>query len=214
MKKIQSNILAILAIISTAACILFLFLFMLTSYGVNIQRIPLSSELFDGATKRYDFSFGNLSNNVRYNVILRLTKNADINYMDVVEKKHNFGIKVNLRDSTNNLIVNKDINKDSKIPYGWTRAYIELTLTSFEAKGQTDYHLTLDFNNDDHFFDLFKNKSNEVFVREDYDYAALPWLNALHLLSKALLLVSFLSTAVTISLLVWKKKRISAENVN
>jgi hypothetical protein len=98
MEKAQHKILPILAIISIAASILFLFLFMLTSYGVNIQRIPLSSTLFDSASNKYDFAFDNLSNNVRYNVMLRLIKKPDIDYMDVVEHKINFGIKVRLRN--------------------------------------------------------------------------------------------------------------------
>jgi hypothetical protein len=207
MEKAQHKILPILAIISIVASILFLFLFMLTSYGVNIQRIPLSSILFDSASNKYDFAFGNLSNNVRYNIMLRLIKNADIDYLDVVEHKINYGIKVNLRDSTNNVIVNKDISKDSKIPEGWAKDYIELYLASFEANGPKDYQLSLEFNNSDHFFDLFKNRSNLLFVEEDHDYAALPWLNLFHSLSKGLLLVSFLSAAITITLLVRKKRR-------
>jgi hypothetical protein len=210
MEKAQHKILPILAIISIAASILFLFLFMLTSYGVNIQRIPLSSTLFDSASNKYDFAFDNLSNNVRYNVMLRLIKKPDIDYMDVVEHKINFGIKVRLRDSTNNVILNKDINKDSKIPDGWTRDYIELYLASFEAKNQKDYQISLEFNNSEHFFNRFKYKSNVVFVEEDYDYAALPWLNLFHSLSKILLLISFLSAAITITLLVRKKRRSAA----
>jgi len=166
--------------------------------------------LFDTATNKYDFSFSDLGSNIIYNVKLRLAKKENVDYSDVFKHQRNFGIKITLLDSTNQQLVKQDINEDSKIPSVWAKDYIEFTLARFEARSHNNYYLSLDFNNNGHFFDLFKPNMNEVFIQEDFDYAAMPWIKAIHSLSKALLLVSLISTVIMISLLIRNKKNKSA----
>jgi hypothetical protein len=150
----------------------------------------------------YNYDFGNLSNNIIYNVKVRLVKKPDLDYREVFERRRNFGIKALLRDSTNTILVNNDINKDSRIPSSSGRSDIDFTVARFEAKSQKNYHLSLVFNNSNHFFDLFQKNANELFLEEDYDYAAVPWERAIHSLSALLLAASFLSATITISILV------------
>ena len=206
MTRTHGKTLGILAIISIASLVFFLFLFLITSYGLNIQRITLSKTLFNNPMLEYNYNFGNLSNNIIYNVKVRLVKKPDIDYRDVFEQRRNFGIKALLRDSTNTILVNNDINKDSKIPSSWGRSDIDFTVARFEAKSKKNYHLSLIFDNSDHFFDLFQKNANELFIEEDYDYAAVPWERAIHSISTLLLAASLLTATITISVLVRKNR--------
>jgi hypothetical protein len=51
----------------------------------------------------------------------------------VIRNQVNFQINVKLTDAKNNLIVKKLINQDSSSFSGYTRAYMEITLFSFNA---------------------------------------------------------------------------------
>lgn len=201
----KSSIAGIIAILSVACLVLFLFLFLITSYGTKIQRITLSKTLFENSTLKYDYDFGNLSDNTVYNVKVHLHKKPDEDYREVVEQRRNFGIKALLHDSDNTIIVNNDINKESKIPSAWSRDYIDFTVARFKAKSSRNYHLAISFDNSARFFDLFQNHANELIIEEDYDYAAQPWNAALHSISTILLIVSFLTALISISILVRKK---------
>ena len=207
MTRTHGKTLGILAIISVACLVFLLFLFLITSYGLNIQRITLSKTLFDNPTLEYNYDFGNLSNNIIYNIKVRLVKKPDLDYREVFEQRRNFEIKALLRDSTNIILVNNDINKYSKIPSSWGRSEIDFTVARFEAKSKKNYHLSLVFNNSDHFFYLFQKNANEIFLEEDYDYAAVPWIKAIHSISTLLLAASFLSATITITILVRKKNK-------
>lgn len=144
-------------------------------------------------------------NDIAYNIKVRLVKKSDFDYREVVEQRRNFVITAQLRDSANEIIDKNNVNKDSRIHSSWSRDHIDFTVARFLAKRQKKYHLALSFNNSAHFFDLFQKNTNELFIEEDYDSAALPWIEAIHSLSTLLMVASLLSATISISILARKK---------
>lgn len=178
--------------------------FFLTSYGLHIHRIVLKDDLFADSAKPYEFIVDQLDNG-RYRVKLKLLKNEGTNDSGVFENRVNFEIGVRLTDAKNNLVVKKIINKDSKSLTGFTRDYIEMTLFSFDAKRNEKYRFEISFLSSEGFFDLFLKKSNVLFIEEEYDYAAMPWLHFINFISEVALVVSFLISMLLIYLILKKK---------
>ena len=200
MKNNKPSILAI----TVSLFILSLGIFFLTSYGLHIQRLVLKNDLFDHTTKPYEFVFDQL-NNGRYRVKLKLLKDEGTNNSGVFENRVNFEIGIRLTDAKNNLVVEKVINKDSKSLTGYTRDFIEMTLFSFEARRNEKYRLKISFVSNEGYFDLFLRKSNVLFVEEDYDPAAMPWLHFMHFISKVMSAISFLISMLLVYLIMKKK---------
>lgn len=200
MKNNKPGILAI----TVSLFVFSLGIFFLTSNGLHVQRIVLKKDLFDHSVKPYEFVADQLDNG-RYRVKLKLLKREGTNDSGVFEKRVNFDISAKLTDAKSNILVKKLINKDSKVPYGYTRDYIEMTLFSFDAKRKEKYRLEISFMSSEGFFDLFLKKSNELLIEEDYDYAAMPWLHFIKLLSEVVLAASFLTSMFLIYLILKKK---------
>ncbi len=186
-------------------CIFSLAIFFLTSYGLHIQRIVLKSNLFDDSTKPYEFVVDQLGNG-KYNIQLKLLKKEGTDYLDVIENKVNFEIRAKLSNFKNNILQDKIIYKDSKIPYGYARDYIEMTLLSFDAKRNEKYKLEMSFLSSEGFFDLFLKNSNVLLIEEYYDSAAMPWLSFIKFISEVMLVASFLISMLLIYFILKKKK--------
>lgn len=192
-------------VVTVSLCIFSLVIFFLISYGLHIQRIVLKSDLFDDLAKPYSFVVDQLGNG-RYRVKLKLIKKEGTDYLGIIKDRVNFDISARLTDANNNLVINKVINKDSNSLTGFARAYMEMTLFSFDAKRNEKYRLEVSFLSNEGFFDLFLKKSNVLIIEEDYDSAAMPWLNFIKFISEVMLAVSFFISLLLIYFILKKKK--------
>jgi hypothetical protein len=109
-----------------------------------------------------------------------------------IKSKLRYEIATELKDSKGIIVAKKDINRDSRIPWGFSKDEIDMTLISFNARGDDSYHLTTTFKSSDGYFKAFQDKVNELVVVEDYDPAAGPVIGLFNFLSKVGILITLL----------------------
>jgi hypothetical protein len=201
---------ALILIISIFACIFSLYIYFISSSALSIQQIPLKKDLFDSSKTFYEFSINNLDNKT-YNVELRLHKKEGIFVFDVIDgeikSKLLYEITAELTDSEGIVIARKDINRDSRIPMGFSKDEIDMKILRFDAKRDERYNLITTFKSPDGYFDTFQTRVNELVVVEDYDYAAMPVIGLFKLLSKAGILITLAVCAWMIYLIAKKNKQ-------
>ncbi len=197
----------LILIISCIICILSLYAFFLSSSGLSIHQVTIKEDLFDGSRQVYEFPVANLWNK-KYNVELRLHKRDGDFVFGVVDgeikSKLRYEITAELKDSQNTVVARKEINRDSRIPIGFSKDKIDMTLLSFNAMRDASYHLTTSFRSSDGYFTTFQDRVNELVVVEDYDPAAMPFIGLLNLLSKAGILVGLIVSGWMIYLIAKK----------
>ena len=204
----QTN--GLILIISSFICILSLCVLFLSSYGLSIHQVTLKKDLFDDSKSVYEFPVANLWNK-KYNVELRLHKKDGEFAFGVVDgeikSKLRYEITIELKDGRNIIIARKVINCDSRIPIGFSKARIDMTLLSFDAMRDTSYHLTTVFRSSDGYFTTFQDRVNELVVVEDYDHGAMPLIGLFKLLSKAGFLIGLVVSGWMMYLIVKKNRQ-------
>ena len=190
----------IIFILLIAVC---LFSFVLYKYHTNkldIKTISLKKGVFDLSNRVYEFSFNGLENG-RYNIVLKLFRERNIDFSMLAERKIKYAINIELRDIENNLLKSDSSTQDSKIHEGWANEYVELYFMPFIGEMEQKYSLKIAFQSDNDFFDKM---TKEIYVEEIYDSASAPWWALLQRIS----LIVFIITLLPILIIgfLWLKK--------
>lgn len=197
--KIRKTILIFALILFSIVCLFSFVSYLYYSSRLNIQKIVLKSGIFDLSNKGYDFSFSNLKGH-KYNIILKYfrEKENDSN----TKYRDGYTINVELRDQYNNLLMSNSIDRNGIVSESWSRKVFERYLISFNAEKGKNYKFKILFKSSDPFFDKV---AKEIYVQEDYDYAALPWWQ----LFRVIFLIAFILTLIPvliIGIILWRKK--------
>lgn len=197
--KIRKTIL-IFALILLSIVSLFSFVSYLYYSGrLNIQKVVLKSGVFDLSNKGYEFSFSNLKE-CKHNIILRFfrEKENDSN----TKYRDGYTINAELRDQYNNLLMSNSINRNGRVPERWSQEMFERYLISFNAEKGKKYKFKILFKSSDPFFNKV---AKEIYVREDYDSAAMPWWYLFRLIFLIVFIFTLLPVLI-IGVMLWRKK--------
>ena len=178
-------------------CIFSLISYMYFTDALDIERVMLKRDILKIVRETYDFNVNKL-NNKTYNVVLKFLVRNELESSALRKKMFMVGeynVNVQLMDGKGDIIKSENLSDGSKMAGGWSQRCVEWILLRFEAKKRQNYMLKITFQSNDNFFD---GPIKEIYLEEDYDYAALPWWRLFQYAS----LIIFVITLVPI-LIIW-----------
>ena len=183
-------------------CFLSLFLGLFYTYLLDIEKVILKEGIFELINRTYEFDIKGATND-KYYIFLRFYRQKDIVFYGLSEGKIKYSIDLELTDENNNLIKIEAIDETSLRSGRIAQDYFEWRLLSFDSEKGKKYKFKMTFKNNDIRFDQVKK---EIYIEEDYDYAALPWWALFRLIFLSIFIVTFIPLLIIVILLVRKRR--------
>lgn len=185
-------------------CFLSFALFLYFTELLDIQKISLKEGIFTVINKENEFEFGNPRNKL-FNIVVRFYREQGSDYSSyssLFSGQVPYTIDIELKDQENKIIKKDTFNRNS-ISAGHGNEYFEWTLMRFNAEKGRIYKVKVFFVSDNKDFDAMKK---EVYVQQDYDYAAKPFWYLFKHVFLVVFIVTLLPTLV-IGFIMWRKKK-------
>ncbi len=185
-------------------CLLSFYVHFSFKHNLDAIHITLKNGIFDINRKTYAIDFIGPSNSL-YDLILEVSGASEAFLKDVNQKEINLGINGEIRNSSNVAIRTFSQHEWKNVLAGSAKDSFRLDLATLSIVRGEKYRLVLSFESDDI---RFNEAPKEIFLRQQRDYAAVPWLalgQLLGLISAVVILLILL--ALCVILFVINKKR-------